>query len=275
MLRGKVWKARRAVLGLLAAAGLALPLGMAARGRAADVPRIAAASDLQFALEEIIGRFTAETGRAVQATYGSSGNFYSQIRQGAPFQMFMSADMALIGRLHEEGLTADGGRPYAIGRVVLFAPKGSALVVGATGDDPLAGLRAGLAAGWVTRFAIANPDHAPYGRAAAEVLRGQGLWAALEPKLVLGENVAQAAQFASGGSAQGGIFAYSLALSPQVAALGSHVLLPAEWHAPLLQGMVVMKDADEATRAFYDYVQQPAARGIFRRYGFMLPGETN
>ncbi|HEX9858696.1 MAG TPA: molybdate ABC transporter substrate-binding protein [Paracoccaceae bacterium] len=273
MPRGKVWKARRLVLGLLAAAGMALPLGRGAR--AADVPQIAAASDLQFALEEIIAEFAAETGREVRATYGSSGNFYTQIRQGAPFQMFMSADMALIGRLHDEGLTTDRGRPYAIGRVVLFAPKGSDLVAEAAADDPLAGLRAALAAGQVTRFAIANPDHAPYGRAAAEVLRGQGLWAALEPKLVLGENVAQAAQFASSGAAQGGIFAYSLALSPQMGALGEHVLLPAEWHAPLLQGMAVMKGADEATRAFYDYVQQPAAREIFRRHGFVLPGETN
>jgi molybdate transport system substrate-binding protein len=131
-----------------------------------------------------------------------------------------------------------------------------------------------LADGRIQHFAIANPEHAPYGRAAEQALRTQGLWEAIQPKLVLGENVSQAAQFATTGSAQGGILAYSLALSPTVGGLGSYVLIPAEWHEPLRQRMVLMKGAGEAAQAFYRYLQAPAARMIFRKYGFVLPGEA-
>ena len=268
---------RRRVLDLLAFTaavllGLAAPLGAAqAQQHTSDVPNIAAASDLKFALEEIAAQFRRDTGQEVNLTFGSSGNFFRQISEGAPFQMFLSADESFVQRLTEQSRTEDEGMLYAIGRIVLFAPEGSPLRADASFED----LRAALADGRVQRFAIANPEHAPYGRAAEQALRSQGLWDAIQPKLVLGENVSQAAQFATSGSAEGGIFAYSLALSPNVGNLGSYVLLPQAWHQPLRQRMVLIKGAGDAARAFFVYVQEPAAREVFRKYGFVLPGESS
>lgn len=250
--------------------GLALAFGAGAPASAqTPAPRIAAASDLKFALDEVIAAFTRETGRVVVPTYGSSGNFKTQIIQGAPFQLFLSADEAFVFELDEKGLTVDRGRLYAVGRVVLFAPKGANWAP----DPQLAGLKAALADGRITRFAIAHPEHAPYGRAAQETLTAAALWDAVRPRLVFGENVSQAAQFAASGSTQGGIFALSLALAPQVAQLGTYALIPAEWHQPLHQRMVLMKSADADARAFYDYMQSPSARAVLKRYGFLLPGE--
>jgi molybdate transport system substrate-binding protein len=134
-------------------------------------------------------------------------------------------------------------------------------------------LRAALSDGRVRRFAIANPEHAPYGRAAREALQHAGLWDAVRPRLVLGENAAQATQFATSGDAQGGIIPLSLARAPAVSALGSFALIPAQAHRPLRQRMVLIKGAGETARAFYGFLQQPGTREIFRRYGFMLPGE--
>jgi molybdate transport system substrate-binding protein len=240
------------------------------RAAPGPVPRVAAASDLKFALDEIVSAFRQDTGRVVEPVYGSSGNLRRQIAQGAPFELFMSADEAFVFALADEQRTVDRGVLYAIGRLALFVPKGSPLKPDAT----LADLRAALRDGRLTRFAIANPEHAPYGRAAEQALRSQGLWDAIRPRLVLGENVSQAAQFAASGSAQGGIIAHSLVLAPQVGALGSHVLLPADWHAPLAQRMVLINGAGDGARAFYAYLQGPAARAILRSNGFALPGEA-
>src|SRR5882672_8650789 len=245
-----------------------LRLGFAGPAHAQSGPAIAAAADLQFVLGEIAGQFKAATGQDVRLTFGSSGNFAQQLQQGAPFEMFLSADEGFVFQLADAGRSVDRGALYAEGRIVLFVPKGSALNADVKLDD----LRAALKEGRITRFAIANPEHAPYGRAAEEALKSQGLWAAIQPKLVLGENVSHAAQFASSGSSHGGIFAYSLALSPAVGSLGTYVLLPADWHAPLRQRMVLMKNAGETAKAFYRYVQTPEARAFFRKYGFVLPG---
>jgi molybdate transport system substrate-binding protein len=260
------------VLAPLAFASLVVVAAASTTSLAAeDAPVIAAAADLQFTLEEVAAQFKAETGREVRLNFGSSGNFVRQLQQGAPFQMFLSADEGFVFQLADAGKTVDRGALYAEGRIVLFAPKGSVLKVDAKLDD----LRAGLADGRVQRFAIANPEHAPYGRAAEQALKSQGLWDAIQPKLVLGENVSQAAQFATTGSAQGGIFAYSLARSPSVSGLGSYALIPADWHSALRQRMVLMKNAGETAQAFYRYVQTPAARAVFRKYGFVLPGEAS
>jgi molybdate transport system substrate-binding protein len=233
-------------------------------------PAIAAASDLQFALVDIAARFRIETRRDLRLSFGSSGNYFRQIGQGAPFQLFLSADEDFVFRLHQAGHTEDRGVLYATGRIVLFAPHGSPLRV----DEKMTGLQAVLTTEKIRRFAIANPEHAPYGRAAEQALRKLGLWETLQGKLVLGENVSQAAQFASSGSVQGGIFAYSLALSPSVSKLGSYVLLPEDLHQPLRQRMVLVKGAGETARAFYVYLQQPAARKILEQYGFVLPAGT-
>lgn len=259
---------RRRLLGI-ALALCTMPAFAQAPTRA--IPNVAAAADLKFALDEIAHSYEGETGRKVQLTYGSSGNFFHQIQQGAPFQMFMSADEGFVRQLKDADRTVDDGILYAIGRIVLFAPKGSVLKP----DEALTDLRAAIADGRITRFAIANPEHAPYGRAAEEALRSQGLWDAVRPKLVLGENVSQAAQFATSGSSQGGIFAYSLALAPAVSSLGTYAMIPADWHAPLRQRMALVKGAGPEAAAFYAYVQQPTARATFRRYGFLLPGESS
>lgn len=235
----------------------------------ADAPAVAAASDLKFALEEVAARFRDATGREVRLVFGSSGNFYRQIEQGAPFQVFLSADEQFVLRLAAAGRTEGDGALYARGRIVLFALHASPLEV----DANMRGLRDALQAGLIRRLAIANPEHAPYGRAAEQALRSAGLWEQARPLLVLGENVSQAAQFASGGPAQGGIFAYSLALAPQVARRGRYALLPEALHEPLRQRMVLVKGAGETARAFYRYLQQPEARAVLQRYGFGLPDE--
>jgi molybdate transport system substrate-binding protein len=237
---------------------------------AQNAPTIAAASDLQFALTEVASAFKAETGEEVQLTFGSSGNFFRQIQQGAPFEIYLSADEKFVFDLAAAGLTVDEGALYAIGRIVLIVPHGSPLKA----DGTLGDLALGLRDGRVTKFAIANPEHAPYGRRAEEALRHAGLWDALKEKLVLGENVSQAAQFATSGDAQGGIIAYSLALSPNVSKLGDYALIPDDWHEPLRQRMVLLKGAGETARHFYGYVQAPASRDILKRYGFILPGDT-
>lgn len=237
--------------------------------RAQDAPVIAAAADLKFALTKIVAAFTAETGMAVETVFGSTGTFATQIREGAPFQMFMAADESYVAQLAAEGFTRDAGTVYAQGRLVIMVPHGSVLAA----DGTLESLKAALAAGTIRHFAIANPDHAPYGVRAMQALQHAGLWEAVLPKLVLGENVAQAAQFATSGDAQGGIIAYSLALSDQVSALGSSALIPAEWHAPLNQRMVLLKNAGPAAEAFYAYINSGPARDIMQKYGFALAGE--
>jgi molybdate transport system substrate-binding protein len=241
----------------------------AAPGRAEAL--VAAAADLQFALEEIAGAFTAETGEVVRLSFGSSGNFARQIRQGAPYALYLSADEDYVLDLARDGYTRDEGAIYAIGRIVLMVPSGSPLAADGTLED----LRAALADGRLHRFAIANPDHAPYGKRAEEALRHARLWDALEPRLVYGENVSQAAQFATSANAQGGIIAYSLALAPKVGALGSFALIPQEWHSPLRQRMVLLRQAGPVAERFYAYLQQPAARRIFNDYGFVVPGDDD
>jgi molybdate transport system substrate-binding protein len=239
--------------------------------RAATPPVIAAAADLNAVLPEIAALFAKAAGRQVDFAFGSSGNFAQQIEQGAPFEMFLSADEAYVTRLAAAGKTADAGTLYAVGRIGIFTPKGSTL----SPDSALADLAAALADGRLKRFAIANPEHAPYGRAAREALQHARLWDTIKDRLVLGENVAQATQFAASGSAQGGIIPLSLARSPAITALGSFALLPDDWHAPLRQRMVVLKGAGDTARAFYEFMQQAPARALLMRHGFELPGETS
>jgi molybdate transport system substrate-binding protein len=228
---------------------------------------LAAASDLKFALEEVAFLFEKETGVRPRLVFGSSGNFYSQILQGAPFHLFMSADEAFVARLAAAGKTRDAGRLYAYGRIGLLVPHGSPLKA----DGELKDLAAALQDGRLKRLALANPEHAPYGMRAREALQHAGLWEAVQPRLVLGENISQAAQFATSGSAQGGIVAQSLALAPQVAALGRYAPIPEAWHQRLAQRMVLMKDAPASAARFYEFLASSAAQAVMRRYGFEMP----
>ncbi len=244
--------------------GMAVLAGCA---RGTEAARVAAASDLQFALTAVSEQFTSDTGGRVDLVFGSSGTLTRQIQDGAPFSLFFSADEAFVERLAQSGHTRDAGALYAIGRIVLFAPPGSPMVPA----DGLDGLARMVEAKRVSRFAIANPEHAPYGRAAEQALRSRGIWDAMQPSLVLGENVSQAAQFAAGGDAIGGIIAYSLVLAPAMHDRGTHHLIPADAHAPLRQRMVVLKNAGPIAERFYTYVQSAAARATLATYGFALP----
>ena len=234
---------------------------------ATALPTVAAASDLQFAIEEVAAQFEKETGNKLRLVFGSSGNFYSQIIQGAPFQMFMSADEDFVFKLADANKTIDRGRAYALGRIGIIVPHGSALKA----DSDLKDVAAALKDGRLQKFAIANPEHAPYGARAKEALQSAGIWSVIESKLVLGENISQAAQFAISGSTQGGIIALSLAKVPSIAKLGEFALIPESMHKPLKQRMVLMKDAPRALRAFYEYLGTPTAQTIMVRYGFVMP----
>lgn len=262
----------RTLLG--AAAAVLLLVAITARGQVdpvrsppAPAPLVAAAADLKFALDEIVARFERDTGQKVRVTYGSSGNLARQIGQGAPYELFLSADESLVVRLHGQGRTRGLGDLYAIGRIVLYVPEGSPL----RADPQLDDLARRLAAGGVGRLAIANPDHAPYGRAAQQALQSLGLWDQVRPRLVLGENVAQAAQFAASGNADGGIIAYSLALAPQLRQRGTYALIPDTLHAPLRQRMVLLKGAGTAARELYVFIGSAKARPVLERYGFGIP----
>jgi molybdate transport system substrate-binding protein len=253
---------RRNVL-IAIGAGIAAPAGF---GKAPPL-RVAAASDLKFALTALCQAFTKTTGQAVDVQFGSSGNLARQITQGLPLDIFMSADENLVFSLFDAGFAHDKGALYATGRIALLLPKNSALQLPKTESEARSELANQLRT--VRKFAIANPEHAPYGRAAKEALQNLGLWEQLSPKLVLGDNISQATQFVTSGAAQAGITALSLALAPEVAAQsGGYWLLPASLHAPLKQRMVLLKTAQPGAKALFEYLQTPAAKDVLAKYGF-------
>lgn len=246
-------------------------LGWSPIAPAVDAPVVAAAASTQFALEEIADAFRAATGHRIRVSLGSSGNLARQIRQGAPYRIFLSADERYVLDLSRDGFTLGDGALYSVGRIVIIVPHGSPLKPDGTLED----LRAALADGRLTKFAIANPEHAPYGQRAEEALRHAGLWDEIRKHLVFGENVSQAAQFAISQNAQGGVIAYSLARSSKVSERGAFALIPETWHRPLRQRMALVKGAGPVARQLYDFMQQPPARAVFRKYGFTLPGEPD
>jgi molybdate transport system substrate-binding protein len=227
---------------------------------------VAAAADLKFALSEIVAAFgqVYPAGR-IELVYGSSGKLHTQIRQGAPYDLFLSADIDYPRALIGEGLAASAVRPYGLGRIVLWGP----------GLDGERASLEDLLDPAVTRIAIANPRHAPYGQRAQEALRAAGLWGRVESRLVYGENVAQAAQFAQTGNAQVAIIALSLALNPELSGKGGHWTIPDHLHRPLEQGYIVTRHAADNPLAwrFAEYLAGAPARAILSRYGFLPPGE--
>ncbi|MCX8085552.1 MAG: molybdate ABC transporter substrate-binding protein [Rhodocyclaceae bacterium] len=228
---------------------------------------VAAAADLKFALEEIAATFRAAyPADRIEIIYGSSGKFHTQIQQGAPYDLFFSADIDYPRLLAREGLAASPVRTYAYGRLVLWS---------ASRDASQMSL-ADLADPAIRKLAIANPKHAPYGKRAEEALRAAGVWEKVQDRLVLGENIAQTAQFVQSGNAEVGLIALSLAKSPPLAKLGGHRLIEAKLHAPLEQGFIITRRAakNPLAQRFADYVTSPAGRRILARYGFALPEET-
>jgi molybdate transport system substrate-binding protein len=251
--------------GVLAVAGMLL----ACRLASAQGLTVAAASDLQSALPAIASQFEKETGQHLRLTFGSSGNFFTQIQNGAPFDVFLSADIEYPRRLEGSGEAERGSLyEYATGRVVLWTRKDS-------GIDLQRGLTA-LADAQVRRIAIANPEHAPYGRAAVAALRHQGLYERVRDKFVLGENISQAAQFAQSGSADVGVLALSLALSPALESSGTYVDVPESWYPPIEQAAVVLASSRQKplARQFLDYLKKPESVRILQSYGFAVPQTT-
>jgi molybdate transport system substrate-binding protein len=242
---------------------LALSLFGAPARSAQGAPVVAAASNLNFALTDIANAFERTRGMRVALVFGASGTLTRQIQDGAPFEIFLAADEEFTKQL-ETRFARDAGVVYAVGRLALFAPTGSPLVV----DDRLEGLARLVNSGAVGRFAIANPDVAPYGRAAEAVLRKRGLWDALRPHLVLGDTVAQAAQFATSGNASGGLIAYSLVRSPGFTSRGTSVVIPSVEHPPLRQRMVLLKRAGRVAEEFYVDLQSAPAREMFLKHGY-------
>lgn len=239
-------------------------LGLALSAHAAKVT-IAAAADLKFALDEIVTRFKqAYPGDEVDVIYGSSGKFHTQIQQGAPYDLYFSADIAFARQLAQKGFAASAVKPYAFGRIVLWS----------TSLDASRMTLASLTDPQIARIAIANPRHAPYGQRAEEALRAVGLWQQVEPKLVYGENIAHTAQFVQTGNAQVGIIALALAVSPELARQGGYWLIPEQLHQPLEQGFIITRRAsgNALARRFADYIDSSAARAVLTRYGFVLPG---
>ncbi len=231
--------------------------------------RIAAAADLKFAMGELAGEFEKQTGAKVSVTYGSSGNFFSQMQNGAPFDLFFSADIEYPKKLDAAGLAAPGTLyEYAVGRIVIWTPADAKVDVTKQGWKTLLDAR-------VEKIAIANPEHAPYGRTAVAALQKAGIYESVKAKLVYGENISQAAQFVQSGNAQAGIVAMSLAVSPAMRD-GKRWKIPAEMHPALEQGAIVLKDAKnkEAALAFLEFVKSAAARATLAKYGFEFPEKT-
>ena len=234
---------------------------------AGDKITIAAAADLKFALDEIVVLFNkVHPADQVETIYGSSGKFHTQIQQGAPFDLYFSADIAYPRALKTEGLTASEAQLYAVGRIVLWSASRDASKM----------TLADLADPTLQKVAIANPKHAPYGKRAEEALRAAGVWDKVEPKLIYGENVAQTAQFVQSGNAQVGIVALSLALSPELAKQGGYALIHDKLHQPLEQGFIITKRAADnlLAREFANFMASKDARAIMTRYGFVLPNES-
>lgn len=225
---------------------------------------VAAAADLKFAMDEIVAEFRKTSDMdEVEVIYGSSGKFHTQIQHNAPYDLYFSADIAYPQELAKKGLAASDVVPYAVGRIVLWSANMDASKMTLNN----------LTDASVTRIAIANPKHAPYGKRAEEALRATGLWGTVEPKLVYGENISHAAQFVQTGNAQVGIIALSLALNPELAGKGGYFLIPDNLHEPLEQGFIITKQGADKKLAkrFADYMSTPPARAVMTRYGFVLP----
>ena len=228
--------------------------------------RVAAASDLKPALDDLAARYRKQTRNRLDVTYGSSGNFFSQIQNGAPFDVFFSADIDYPRKLEAAGLAEPGTLyEYAVGRIVLWVPAYSQI-------EPATQRWKALLDASVQKIAIANPEHAPYGRAAVAAMRKAGIYDQVVAKLVYGENISQAAQFVQSGNAQAGIVALSLA-SSRAMKDGKRWEIPADMHSPIEQAAIVLKSSKnkESSRAFLDFVQSEAGRATLAKYGFTIP----
>lgn len=240
---------------------LAVPFG------AGQEITVAAAADLQFAFQDVAARFQKDTGKTVKLIFGSSGNFFAQIQNGAPFDLFFSADIDYPTKLEAAGLAEPGTLyPYAAGKIVLWASNESKL-------DLSRGMTILLDPG-IRKIAIANPEHAPYGRAAVAAMKRENIYDEVSGKFVLGENISQTASFATSGSADIGIVALSLALAPAMKEKGRYAEIPSETYPPIEQAAVILRSSrqKDTARQFIDFLKTPPLLDLLRNYGFSVPG---
>jgi len=227
--------------------------------------RIAAAADLKFAMAELTEKFESNSHTSANVTYGSTGNFFAQIQNGAPFDLFLSADIEYPRKLEAGGLAEPGTLyEYAVGRIVIWIPPETKTDMKQKGWSALLDQA-------VHKIAIANPDHAPYGRAAVAAMQKAGIYEQVKAKLVYGENILQAAQFVQSGNAQAGILAKSLALSPEMGN-GKVWEIPAELYPPIEQGAIVLKSAKnkKGAQQFLDFLKSDSGRRILEKYGLVV-----
>jgi len=245
--------------------GLIALLGIMFVGQfcAAQAITVAAAADLQFAMQEVAAGFQKETGKEVKLIYGSSGNFFQQIQNGAPFDMFFSANLDYPKKLESSGLTASGSYyQYARGKIVVWVPNDSKINIDS-------GLKSLLDPA-VKKIAIANPQHAPYGQAAVAAMKNQGVYENVKDKFVLGENISQTASFVVSGAADVGVVALSLALSPNMKSKGRYSKIPAAEYPPIEQACVILSSSKdkETAKQFLSYIKAAAVADTLKRYGF-------
>jgi molybdate transport system substrate-binding protein len=224
---------------------------------------VAAAADLQSAMQDVATGFQKETGKEVKVIYGSSGNFFLQIQNGAPFDMFFSANLDYAKKLQSSGLTVSGSYyPYARGKIVVWVPNDSKIHIDS-------GLKSLLDPA-VKKIAVANPEHAPYGQAAVAAMQSEGIYEKVKEKLVLGENISQTASFVVSGAADVGVVALALALSPNLKDKGRYAEIPVAEYPPIEQACVILNSSkDKGTaKQFLSYIKTAAVGDTLRRYGF-------
>jgi molybdate transport system substrate-binding protein len=230
---------------------------------------VAAAADLQFAMQDVAARFQKETGKTVKLIYGSSGNFFQQIRNGAPLDMFFSANLDYPKKLEAAGLTEPGTfYQYARGKIVIWVPQESKI-------DLSSGMQILLDPS-VKKIAIANPQHAPYGQAAVAAMQKENVYEKVKDKFVLGENISQTASFVVSGSVDVGIVALALALSPNMQGKGRYAEVPPSEYPPIEQACVILGSSrnKETARQFLSFVKTTAIADVLRSYGFDVQGAS-
>jgi len=251
---------------ILLACRLALLSLILVTASSAQELKVAAAADLSIAMEKVGALFTKQTGVVLKVSYGSSGHFYSEIRNGAPFDIFLSADRSYPDALDEAGKTDQKTTVYALGKLVLW-------ISNKVGADPSVKDLAVLILPGVRKIAIANPEHAPYGRAAVAAMVHCTIYDRVKPKLVMGENVAQAAQFAESGNAEAAMIPLSLALSDRMKKSGRYALVAQDSYPPLFQAAVVLSSSQSKQQAhrFIEFLRSSTAQKILQENGFEAP----
>lgn len=231
----------------------------------ASPPTVVVAANMKPAMEEIYQQYKSATGQEFRIIYGASGNLTRQIQQGAPFNLFVSADENFPLALSKDGFTVDEGKVYAIGRLAMIANKSKGIKLSLKEDD----LRKIITS--ANKLALAKPDIAPYGKAAVEFLTKMGLINLAKEKFAYGENISSATNFVVVGAAPIGFTAYSLAISKEVARDADHLLIPENLHEPIRQRMVLIKNPPQSVVDFYNYLQSPHAKAIIKAHGYAVP----